>query len=68
MNDDDKLKLFQKELLELYLKHGFYVDGCGCCNSPYIRSIASVRESQLDYEGVETVAQYVNKIVDGMDL
>jgi hypothetical protein len=30
------LEAFQKEYVELCLKHGFEIDGCGCCGSPWI--------------------------------
>lgn len=32
------LEAFEKELVELCLKHGFEIGGCGCCGSPWIVS------------------------------
>lgn len=33
---EDQIKLFLKELSELSRKHHIYIDGCGCCGSPYL--------------------------------
>jgi hypothetical protein len=32
---DNKL-LFLKELSQLTNKYGIYINGCGCCGSPYL--------------------------------
>ena len=32
----DKQELFLKELTELTKKYGIYINGCGCCGSPYL--------------------------------
>jgi hypothetical protein len=33
------LEAFKKELVELCLKHGFEIGGCGCCGSPWIEPV-----------------------------
>lgn len=33
---DDGLERFLKELSGISKKYGIYVDGCGCCGSPYL--------------------------------
>ncbi len=30
------LALFEKELLNLFIKHNLYISGCRCCNSPFL--------------------------------
>ena len=32
----DKLKGFLEELTIISAKYGIYIDGCGCCGSPYL--------------------------------
>lgn len=32
----DKRKLFLQELTELSKKYDTYINGCGCCGSPYL--------------------------------
>ena len=34
-----KYEQFLKELSELSKKHGVYIAGCGCCNSPYLTEV-----------------------------
>lgn len=38
MNDEISFleELFLSELTELSKKYNIYIDGCGCCNSPYL--------------------------------
>lgn len=32
----DGKEYFLKDLAELSKKHGIFIEGCGCCNSPYL--------------------------------
>lgn len=32
----EQKELFLAELSELSKKHGLYIDGCGCCDSPFM--------------------------------
>lgn len=36
MNEMKKVKEFLKELTELSEKYDIYIQGCGCCGSPWI--------------------------------
>mgnify|MGYP007133757300 CR=1 FL=1 len=36
MNDKEKIKELLKELTELSEKYGLFIQGCGCCGSPWI--------------------------------
>lgn len=36
MDDDAKKLAFVRELMALEAKYGVYVDGCGCCDSPFL--------------------------------
>lgn len=36
MNKKEKVKKFIDELETLSRKHGITIDGCGCCDSPYL--------------------------------
>ena len=35
---ENKIFEFKKELTILSNKYKLYIDGCGCCGSPYIRN------------------------------
>lgn len=34
--EDKKVTAFLEELAELTNKHGIEIEGCGCCNSPWL--------------------------------
>lgn len=36
MNYEEREQEFLKELTNLSHKHKIYIDGCGCCGSPYL--------------------------------
>ena len=50
---DEQVKLFLKELSELSRKHHIYIDGCGCCGSPYLVAFEGYAfEDDNDYENL----------------
>lgn len=38
----EKVKAFLIDLGKLTVKHGIKIDGCGCCDSPYLKEVDSV--------------------------
>lgn len=40
---------FLKELGELSRKHGFIIDGCGCCGSPFLKGDGEPYEDEVTY-------------------
>lgn len=36
LTPEERLELFQKDLQNLFKKHGVVIGGCGCCDSPYL--------------------------------
>lgn len=36
--DPEKLKPFLEALTDLCDRHGFEIDGCGCCGSPWVQT------------------------------
>lgn len=57
----EKVKEFLKELTELSEKYNIYIQGCGCCGSPWIWC----EEDKKDYDNLT----YLNNgyDVDGLE-
>ena len=46
--NEKKIELFLSDLLELTKKHRIYIQGCGCCGSPYLFELEK-NEAALHY-------------------
>lgn len=49
----DRIKIFLAELTLLSRKHGLAIEGCGCCESPYIVEAKKVESSRYWTRGVD---------------
>ncbi len=50
MANEERVTEFLKELTKLSIKHGLFIDGCGCCGSPYICDIETGEEVYDKFE------------------
>jgi hypothetical protein len=50
-NDQERLRMFAKGYHELCQKYNLYIDGCGCCESPFLQE-----------EGYTKLAPYLHEI------
>ena len=64
----NRLEEFLKELSELTQKHGFSIDGCGCCHSPWINDFKNEFDADdlyYDNEKQKYKAEYSHPIEKG---
>ena len=47
MNEKERLKKFLEEYAKICKKYGYFIDACGCCDSPYI---SPLEDSNLEWE------------------
>jgi hypothetical protein len=45
-----KIKEFLKEYAEICKKYKLYIDGCGCCNSPYLQKFDKYIDESIKRE------------------
>ncbi len=48
---NNEIENFLNELTELSKKYKLYIDGCGCCNSPYIEKFSYMDNSSYNMNG-----------------
>jgi len=56
--DKEKAKQFLKEYYKLCVKHGFIIDACGCCDSPWLTNVFEPEFTEED------VAKFVRTNVE----
>jgi len=56
---------FFTKLKDLFMEHHLVIDGCGCCDSPYIKTIKELRECKGNEE--KDVEQIVQEKIDHLE-
>ena len=56
-----KYQAFLEDLKKVYEKHGLYIDGCGCCGSPYVEEIGPMECAINSAEAIDQLSG------DGLD-
>lgn len=60
--EETRINHFLKELAYLSKKYNLYIEGCGCCESPYIRDIKTHDRICLRIEYDMEKKQYTGNI------
>lgn len=58
-----RLKCFLMELSELSRKYGIYVQGCGCCGSPWLYD----DETEKNFDNLKYINDETGYLVDDID-